>query len=57
MTALLLESRIYSVQQHTLLGIFPVYTVDIDVSALMDTTTLTAIKRYIERKKDNPDDL
>ncbi len=57
MTALLLESRIYSVQQHTLLGVFPVYTVDIDVSALMDTTTRAAIKRYIERQKDNPEDL
>jgi hypothetical protein len=57
MTALLLESRIYSIQQHTLLGIFPVYTVDIDVSALMDSTTRAAIKRYIERQKDNPEDL
>jgi hypothetical protein len=57
MTALLLESRIYSVQQHTLLGVFAVYTIDIDVSALMDSTTRAAIKRYIDRQKDNPDDL
>jgi hypothetical protein len=50
--ALLIESRFYSVQQHTLLGIFPVYTIDIDLSALMDTTTRAAIQRYIDRKKD-----
>jgi hypothetical protein len=51
---LLLESRLYSVRQHTLLGIFPVYTIDIDFSALMDTTTRTAIQRYIDRKKGIP---
>lgn len=56
MTALLLESRTYSVQKHTLLDIFPVYTVDIDVSALMDTATRSAIERYIEKQKDHPED-
>jgi hypothetical protein len=50
--AYLLESRFYSVQQHSLLGIFPVYTIDIDFSALMDNTTREAIQRYIDRKKD-----
>ncbi len=52
--ALLLESRLYSVHQHTLLGMFPVYTIDIDFSALMDSTTRAAVQRYIDRKKDNP---
>ena len=56
-TSLLLESRIYSVKEHSLLGIFPVYTVDIDVSVLMDTMTLTAIKHSIEKKNGIPDDL
>jgi len=55
-TALLLESRIYTVKEHTLLGTFPVYTADIDVSALMDTVTVTAIKRSIERKNGIPED-
>jgi len=50
--ALLLESRLYSVHEHTLLGMFPVYTIDIDFSALMDNTTRVAIRRYIDRKKD-----
>jgi hypothetical protein len=43
MTAALLETRIYSIQTHTLFGIFPVYTVDIDFSALMDSTAHAAI--------------
>jgi hypothetical protein len=57
MTTLLLESRIYSIKQHTLLGLFPVYIVDIDFSALMDSTTLIAIKGYIEGTKDIPEDM
>jgi hypothetical protein len=48
--ALLLEARIYSVQEHTLLGLFPVYTIDIDFSVLTDSTTRAAIRRYIDRK-------
>jgi hypothetical protein len=44
------------VKEHTLLGTFPVYTADIDVSALMDTVTVTAIKRSIERKNGIPED-
>ena len=52
--ALLLESRLYSVHEHTLLGLFPVYTIDIDFSALTDHTTRAAIQRYLERKKDIP---
>jgi len=56
MPARLLESRLYSVQQRTLLGMFPVYTVDVDFSALMDSTTRAAIQNYIERKKDEDED-
>jgi len=52
--ALLLESRLYSVHERTLLGLFPVYTIDIDFSALTDNTTRTAILRYMDRKKDIP---
>ena len=52
--ALLLESRLYSVHEHTLLGLFPVYTIDIDFSALTDNTTRAAIQRYLDRKKDIP---
>jgi hypothetical protein len=55
-TALLLEVRIYSVKEHTLLGTFPVYTADVNVSALMDTMTLTAIKRSFERNNGIPED-
>jgi len=39
----LLESRTYSIKKHTLLGKFPVYTIDIDISALMEIVVLTAI--------------
>jgi hypothetical protein len=54
--ALLIEARIYSVKKHTLLGTFPVYTADVDVSALMDTMTLTAINRSFERNNGIPED-
>ncbi len=44
----LLESRIYQIKRNSLLGAFPVYVVDLDFSVMMDTTTLTAIKGYIQ---------
>ncbi len=53
---LLLESGFYSVKEHTLLGLFPVYTVDINIEALMDTMTLTAIKHSIEERNGIPED-
>jgi hypothetical protein len=49
--AVLLESRIYTIKEHTLGGLFPVYTVDIDFSALMDTVTLSAITGIAGRKE------
>jgi hypothetical protein len=53
--ALLLESGFYSVKEHTLLGLFPVYTVDINIEALMDTMRLTAIKHAIKEREGIPE--
>jgi len=47
----LLESRIYQVRQHTLLGAFPVCVVDLDLSVILDSTTMTAIRGYIQEKR------
>ena len=47
-STLLLESKIYQVKQNTLLGMFPVYVVDLDFSVLLDSTTMTAIRGYIQ---------
>lgn len=51
MTSRLLESQIFRIQKHSLFGAFPVYVVDPDFSVMMDTTTLTAIKGYIQEMK------
>jgi hypothetical protein len=48
-TSMLLESRIYQIKRNSLLGIFPVWVVDLDFSVMMDSTTLTAIKGYIRK--------
>jgi hypothetical protein len=47
----LLESRTYSVKKHTLLGKFPVYTVDLDISALMEIVMLTAINHPVKESE------
>jgi hypothetical protein len=44
----LLESRTYSIKKHTLLGKFPVYTIDIDISALMEIVVLTAMNHPVK---------
>ena len=49
--SLLLESRIFIVKRKTFAGMFPVFVVDLDVSVLMDTTTMTAISGYIVEKQ------
>ncbi|WP_321504483.1 hypothetical protein [uncultured Methanoregula sp.] len=49
-TTRLLESKIYQVKQNTLLGTFPVYVVDLDLSVMLDSTTMTAIQGYIQKK-------
>ncbi len=49
-TDLLFASAIYSVREHTLLGKFPVYTVDIDIPALMDIMRLSATGHTAEDK-------
>lgn len=46
-TSALLESRIYVVRKNTLLGLFPVFVVDLDFSVLLDSTTRTVIRGYI----------
>jgi hypothetical protein len=48
---LLLESRIYRIHRHTLAGTFPVFVVELDFSVMLDSTTLTAIRGYIEDRK------
>ncbi|MCK9631244.1 MAG: hypothetical protein M0R30_06330 [Methanoregula sp.] len=50
-TSRLLESRIYQVRRNSLLGVFPVYVIDLDFSVMMDSTTLTAIKGYIKERR------
>jgi len=50
-SALLLESKIFTLKRNSLAGIFPVFVVDLDFSVLMDSTTLTAIKGYIVERK------
>jgi hypothetical protein len=50
-TTLLLESGIYQIKQNTLLGTFPVYVVDLDFPVMLDSTTQTAIRGYIEEKR------
>jgi hypothetical protein len=47
---LLLESRIYRIQRNTFAGTFPVFVVNPDFSVILDTTTLTVIRGYIEEK-------
>ncbi len=49
-TDLLFASAIYSVREHTLLGKFPVYTVDIDIPALMDIMRLSATSHTVVDK-------
>jgi len=48
-TTALLESRIYVVKRNTLLGLFPVFVVDLDFSVLLDSTTMTVIRGYIRK--------
>jgi len=47
-TTLLLESKIYQVRRISFFGTFPVYIVDLDFSVMLDSTTLTAIRGYIQ---------
>ncbi|MFA4877859.1 MAG: hypothetical protein WC586_10620 [Methanoregula sp.] len=49
-TTRLLESKVFQVKQNTLFGTFPVYVVDLDLSVMLDSTTLTAIQGYIQKK-------
>ena len=46
-TARLLETKIYKIERNTLSGFFPVFVVDLDFSVILDSTTETAIMRYI----------
>jgi len=46
-TARLLETKIYTIKRNTISGFFPVFVVDLDFSAILDSTTETAIMRYI----------
>lgn len=48
-TSALLESRIYLIKRNTLLGMFPVFVVDLDFSVLLDTTTRTIITGHIRK--------
>ena len=50
-SALLLESKIFIVKRNSLAGTFPVFVVDLDFSVMMDSTTLTAIKGYMDERK------
>ena len=43
----LLETKIYKIERNTLSGFFPVFVVDLDFSVILDSTTETAITRYI----------
>jgi hypothetical protein len=43
----LLETKIYTIERNTLSGFFPVFVVDLDFSVMLDSTTETAIMRYI----------
>jgi hypothetical protein len=43
----LLETKIYKIERNTLSGFFPVFVVDLDFSVMLDSTTETAITRYI----------
>jgi hypothetical protein len=45
----LLESRIYKINRNTLLGMFPVFVVDLDFSVLLDSTTRQVIRGYIRK--------
>ena len=47
----LLESRIYRINRNSLFGAFPVYVVDLDFSVILDSTTLTIIRGYIQELK------
>jgi hypothetical protein len=46
-TTRLLETKIYTIKRNTLSGFFPVFVVDLDFSVILDSTTETAIVRYI----------
>ena len=46
-TARLLETKIYTIKRNTISGFFPVFFVDLDFSVILDSTTETAIMRYI----------
>jgi hypothetical protein len=46
-TAGLLETKIYTIKRNTISGFFPVFVVDLDFSVILDSTTETAIMRYI----------
>lgn len=45
----LIESRIYTVKRTTLLGMFPVFVIDLDFSVLLDSTTRMVIRGYIRK--------
>jgi hypothetical protein len=45
--ARLLETKIYTIKRNTISGFFPVFVVDLDFSVMLDSTTETAIMRYI----------
>jgi hypothetical protein len=49
-STLLLESKIFIVRRHSLAGMFPVFVVDLDLSVLMDSSTMTAVRGYIVEK-------
>jgi ABC-type multidrug transport system fused ATPase/permease subunit len=48
---LLLESKIFQLARNSLSGAFPVYVVMLDFSVIMDSSTLTTFRGYIQETK------
>jgi hypothetical protein len=52
---LLLESKIFQLARNSLSGAFPVYVVMLDFSVIMDSSTLTTFRGYIQETKAKAD--
>jgi hypothetical protein len=52
---LLLESKIFQLARNSLSGAFPVYVVMLDFSVIMDSSTLTTFRGYIQETKAQAD--
>jgi hypothetical protein len=48
---LLLESKIFQLARNSLSGAFPVFVVMLDFSVIMDSSTLTTFRGYIQETK------